>query len=172
MGVYNKIIVIGSPGSGKSYVSKKLAEILNLPLIHLDNIYWQPNWQQPSHEEFDKKIEEISNEKSWIIDGNYQRTLELRIQKCDLIIFLNVSTRVCLKSERKRRNNKRTDFPDYLEEYEDLEFIEFIKNFKKNNHPIIYQLLEKYPNKKVILLKGRRRVNKYIKKLEKKGHIE
>lgn len=75
MNAYNKIIVIGNCGSGKSYVSKQLSNIMGLPLIHLDNEFWKPNWVATDKEEWLKKQHQFIEKDKWIIDGNYNSTL-------------------------------------------------------------------------------------------------
>ena len=76
-----KIIVIGCPGSGKSTFSKKLHDITGLPLFHLDNINWNSDKSHISREEFDQRLDEILRRDKWIIDGNYNRTFEVRFNK-------------------------------------------------------------------------------------------
>lgn len=61
-----KVIVIGSPGAGKSYFSKQLNILLDLPLIHLDNLYWNADKTHLSSEEFDKRLSEVMAGESWI----------------------------------------------------------------------------------------------------------
>ena len=39
-----RILIIGGNGSGKTTFSRALAEVLHLPLIHLDTLYWRDNW--------------------------------------------------------------------------------------------------------------------------------
>lgn len=91
-----KIIVIGCPGSGKSYFSKKLSAITKLPLYHLDLLYWRPNWQTTPADEFREKVIKVIEEPKWIIDGNYNSTLELRFLVADLVFFLDLPTENCL----------------------------------------------------------------------------
>lgn len=47
----------------------------------------------------------------WIIDGNYGSTIELRLQACDTVVFLDYSTNICLDGIKKRRGKPRTDIP-------------------------------------------------------------
>lgn len=162
---YQKIIVIGCPGSGKSYFSKQIARITNIPLYHLDVLYWKPNWEASPREEFIKIIENIVNSNEWIIDGNYGKTLEKRFKAAELVYFLDLPTDVCLESVKKRIGIKRSDLPSYLEEKEDLEFISFIENFPNAGRPLILSLIDKYPNLKVITFKSRDEVNEYLRKI-------
>lgn len=97
-----KIIVIGCPGSGKSYFSKKLKELTKYPLYHLDNIYHKEDGTHIPREEFDDILRKIFKDKEWIIDGNYQRTIEMRLKECDTCILLDFPTKVCVSGAEDR----------------------------------------------------------------------
>ena len=83
----NKIIVIGCPGGGKSTFSKRLHKITKIPLYHLDMLYWNEDRTTVSREVFDQRLYKVMAEPVWIIDGNYQRTMETRLEKCDTVFF-------------------------------------------------------------------------------------
>ncbi|MDG0808073.1 EutP/PduV family microcompartment system protein [Cohnella rhizosphaerae] len=82
-----RILVIGSAGSGKSTLSQRLSEQLQLPVIHLDKYYWKPNWVPTPNEDWDKFVLGTTNRDQWIMDGNYTRTLDLRLKRADTVIF-------------------------------------------------------------------------------------
>ena len=77
-----KVIVIGCPGSGKTTFSQRLSEKTGLPLFHLDAIWHKPDKTHITREEFDARLSDIFARDLWIIDGNYQRTLERRLLAC------------------------------------------------------------------------------------------
>ena len=159
-----KIIVIGCPGSGKSTFSKKLQKMYNLPLYHLDLIWNKPDKTTISREEFDQELDKIFNTDNWIIDGNYQRTLETRIKEAEAIFLLDYPLEVCLEGATSRVGVKREDMP-WLEESLNEEFKQKIINFSKEKLPVIYELLDKYKeNKKIIIFKSREESNEYLNK--------
>lgn len=162
---YNRIIIVGNSGSGKSFLSKKLSSITGLPLIHLDVEYWRPNWEKTPKEEWLKKQTDLVSKEKWIIDGNYNSTIELRYKVADLIIFLDINRFICLISAIKRHGNKRTDLPQYLEEKFDLEFLQFCKliwSFSKTGRKTIVEMHKKYPDKPFLIIKNRRKLQKIL----------
>ena len=157
-----RIIVIGCPGSGKSTLSRKLREKTGLPLYHLDMIWHKADKTNITQEEFDDVLNAILPRKNWIIDGNYSRTLEKRIQMCDTVFFLDLPTEVCLQGVQKRIGLKREDMP-WIEEELDDEFREFIIQFANSERPKIYTLLGKYPDKHTVIFRSYTEIDQYIK---------
>ena len=106
-----KVMVIGCPGAGKSTFARKLQELTGLPLYYLDMIWHKPDRTNISREEFDQRIREIVSQDAWIIDGNYNRTLELRMRECDTVFFLDYPLEVCLEGAASRIGKERVDIP-------------------------------------------------------------
>ncbi len=157
-----KVIVIGSPGAGKSTFARLLKEKTGLPLHYLDNIWHRPDRSTISREEFDKKLMEILLTDSWIIDGNYNRTIEMRLQYCDTVFLLDYPMEVCLEGARARVGKKREDIP-WVEEELDPEFKSWIVDFPKTTLPRIYQLLEQYKEgKEIRVFKSREETKAFL----------
>ena len=164
---YKKIILLGSGGSGKSWMAKRIAEITGYPLFHLDKEHWQPGWVMASREEKIARQQEIMNGDAWIIDGNYNGTMELRFAAAELVIFLDINRVVCILSAAKRAGNKRSDLPDYLTENKWLskEFLQFAKwlwGYPKTDKPRVMALRDKYPEKAFLRLNSRREMRKFL----------
>lgn len=158
---YKRVAVIGCPGGGKSTFSRRLRDCVGLPLYHLDALYWRADRTTLPREEFYPIQREIIQRESWIIDGNYQSTMEWRIAACDLVVFLDLPTEVCLEGVRARRGQPRSDMP-WVEDREDEEFLAFIAAFQAENRPNILSLLEKYPDKTVMTFRTREEANEYL----------
>ncbi len=162
-----KVLILGCAGSGKSTFARKLKKIINIPIYHLDMIWHKPDKTNVTFEEFDNKLYEILKKEEWIIDGNYQRTLELRLKECDSVFLLDYPLDVCFEGAASRIGKKRDDLP-FIEEDMDEEFKNHIINFSKNKLPNLYRLLDKYRNEKdIIIFKSRQEANVYLDKLKK-----
>ena len=162
---YKRVAVIGCPGGGKSTFSRALRDRVGLPLYHLDAIYWRDDRTHLSREEFYPLMQKIIAREEWIMDGNYNATLEWRISACDLLIFLDYPAEVCLEGVRARRGQKRSDMP-WVEEGDDQEFLEFIRAFETESRPRILELMEKYPDKAVVTFRTREEADRYLDTLE------
>lgn len=157
----NKIIVIGCPGSGKSTFSIKLAEKTGLPLYHLDKIYWKSSTENLNRLEFAFEQIKIFAKNRWIIDGNYNHTLEMRIKRAELVYFLDLPTDVCLAGAKNRENSRvgiDVDLPT------NEEFLSFIRNFPNKNRNKIIHLLNKY-NKNVITFHSHKEIDDLLKNM-------
>ena len=159
---YKRIAIVGSGGSGKSTLSRRLAAITGLPLIHLDIEFWLPGWEQTPKEEWLTKSQTLIQGESWIFDGNYGSTLEMRFAAADLVIFLDINRLVCLYRVNRRRSKERPDIPDFLEEKFDWAFMKWIWNFPKNDKHTILQLHKKYPDKPFVVIKNKRELKRTL----------
>ena len=160
----NKVIIIGCPGSGKSTFSKALHEKTGLPLYHLDMLYWNSDRTTVSKELFRERLQKVLEESSWIIDGNYGSTIELRLKECDTVFFLDYSTDVCIEGVRERKGKVRTDMP-WVETEFDPEFREYILHFAAERLPYIYQCLNNARGKRVVIFHSREEAADFLETL-------
>ncbi|MBR0295396.1 MAG: adenylate kinase [Bacilli bacterium] len=161
----NRTIVVGSGGAGKSSISRKLRDILNLPLYHLDNIFWKEDRTHVTREEFDTKLDELLSKDKWIIDGDYSRTYEMRMQRADTIIFLDYPLEVCLEGAESRIGKPRPDI-HWKEDVFDPEFKQWIIDWFKNTKPLLLSLIEKYKHvKNVVILHSREEGEAFVNNL-------
>ena len=162
-----KVLVIGSGGAGKSTFAKRLSKILNIEVIHLDSLYWSAGWVETPKAEWKKIVEGLILGDSWIMDGNYSGTLDLRFEACDTVIFLDLARTICLwrviKRAIKYRNVSRPDMAEGCPEKVDLEFILWIWNYKKRTRPKIVKLLKaNSQNKEVVWLRSDEEVEEFL----------
>ena len=162
-----KVIVIGCPGSGKSTFSKSLHQITNIPLFHLDMLFWNADKTTVEKSVFIDRLLKIIENSEWIIDGNYSSTMELRMQKCDTVIFLDYPLDVCLDGIKERKGKPRSDMPWIESDEDDAEFIEFIKNYNLQSRPEVIELLKKYSHKDIYIFSNRIQAEEFLKGISK-----
>ena len=150
-----RILVIGSPGAGKSILATKLAALTGLPLIHLDQQYWQPGWVEPDEAIWQLRLNEIIAADQWIIDGNYGGSLALRLTRADTVFYLDYPSWRCVARLLGRiattRGKVRPDMaPDCPEQF-DLGFIGYTASFRWHRRHRVEALLEGFAGRIVRL---------------------
>jgi len=162
-----RIAIIGAPGVGKSTLAKQLSKVLQIKIWHMDKLFWQPGWVQISRKELQIKVKAILKDPSWIIDGNYLNTLDMRLQAADTIIFLDYPIWLCLLGVIKRRiiyrDKVRTDITEGCPEQLDYQFIRYLLRFPRDQKGLIYNKLQKLdPSTKVLIFHNRHSLEKYL----------
>ena len=157
-----RIVVIGSPGSGKSTLSGVLQQKTGIPLCHLDMMYWNADKTVVERDVFLARLAAVLERDTWILDGNYATTMEMRVAACDTVIFLDYSPEVCLEGIQKRRGKPRSDMP-WIEREEDVALTDFVRTFREQQRPRILALLEKYPEKKIFVFTTREQANAFLR---------
>ena len=160
-----RILVIGCPGSGKSSFARELQRRLGIPLHHLDMMYWNADKTTVEKRVFLERLSAALERDEWIIDGNYSSTMELRMQKCDTVIFLDYPLEVCLGGISERRGKARSDIPWIESEEYDKEFVDFVKNYESQSRPQVMNLLNKYSYKNIFILKDRNDAKSFLDKI-------
>lgn len=127
----NKVMVIGvSAGVGKSTFARQLGKMAGIEVIHLDRLYWKPNWVEAAAEEFSAAQQQVVQNDQWIIEGNFTGTFTIREPHADTVIYLELPLRVCLYRVLKRRvqfhGKTRNDIGEGCKEKIDKAFLKFI----------------------------------------------
>ena len=160
-----RVNIIGCPGAGKSTFARKLREKTGLELFYLDMIWHKPDKTTVARDEFDLRLNEIFESDTWIIDGNYLRTMERRLSECDTVFFFDLPTEVCLEGAASRVGKKREDMP-WVETEVDEDFLRRILDFEKDQKPKIHEYLEKIKTEKeIIILKSHGEADVFIDSL-------
>lgn len=153
-----KILIIGAGGAGKSTLARQLQVATGIEVIHLDKVFWRPNWVETPKDEWEKTIENLLNKDSWIMDGNYGGTLERRFAGCDTIIFLDMPRTICVWRAFTRflinKKKARPDMAEGCEEKFDLEFLKFLKwiwDYPKRTKPKVEVLIKQFQDTKEII---------------------
>ncbi len=166
MGKLKKVLILGSPGSGKSYYAKKIGELTGLTVVHLDNLYWKKDKSNITFEELEVEIDKVIINDRWIIDGNYRITLEQRLKVADTIIYLDFTTMQCIKGVENRIGIPNDNMPWVEEEFEP-EFKEYILTFRENIKPKIIEILNRYTDKDIYYFKDRSEIDAFIDKIKR-----
>ena len=162
-----RIIIIGCGGAGKSTLARQLGEKLNIPVVHLDKLFWKPGWVEETPEEFDRKLAAELEKPRWIMDGNFNRTMPQRVEKCDTIIYLDFNRFTCLMGVIKRvitsYGKSRPDMGEGCPERVDMEFLKWVWNYNRDKKERNYRLLNEADHAETIVLKNRRAVKQFLK---------
>lgn len=162
-----RILVIGSGGAGKSTFARKLGNVLDLDVLHLDQFYWKPGWIEPSKADWQRTLEQLLLREAWVMDGNYSGTLALRIAACDTIVFLDLPRLTCIwricKRAAKYFGTARPDMTEGCPERLSLQFFAWIWNYHRRSRPKVLALLQAHQhNRRVIHLRSQREVDDFL----------
>lgn len=166
-----KIAILGSSGAGKSTLAKELGRLLNLPIYHLDTYFWKPGWVESTDEEFDAFVNSVATKDKWVIDGNYSRTVDIRLEQADMIIYLDMPRYLNMYRIFKRRimyhNKTRPDMKEGCQEKLDWEFISWVWNFNKRSRQKLIKKVNVFSkNKLVITLKSPSEVKGFLEDIK------
>lgn len=161
-----RIAIIGPSGAGKTTLALELSKQLNIPVIHLDKHYWQPNWVATPSAEWAVTQETMLQAERWIADGNYGSTFDIRLSKADSIIFLDYARTLCLRRVLKRiltyQKQNRPDIADGCDERFNWNFLSYVWTFNKKHKPKILKTLERYPNKAIYSFKNPKELSLWL----------
>ena len=171
-----RVLVIGGCGAGKSRFSAELSRITGLPLVHLDVLGWEGEWQKVSHAEFDRRLDEVLKEDAWVIDGNYARTIPRRLERADTVFWLDFSGIRCLRGVLERfirnRGGTREDMGGNCRETLDRERLAFFRYALTQNkkiRPKIREALAAHPEVPVTVVKTRKEADKLLERLREEA---
>ncbi len=140
-----RVLVIGSPGAGKTTLAVELSRITGLPLFHLDREFWQPGWKTTPSDQWHRRVHELIEPGEWIIDGTYDSTLNIRLPRADTVVFLDFPRYLCLWRIIKRVivnfGRVRHDMGEGCPEKVDLGFIKWVWNYRRDHYPKIEKSL-------------------------------
>ncbi|ANY20818.1 topology modulation protein [Tsuneonella dongtanensis] len=144
-----RVLVIGSPGAGKSTFARALAARTGLPLVHLDAEFHLPGWVDRDPDEWRAKLDGILARDSWIIDGNYGGSMDRRLARADTAILLDYPTPLCLWRVIKRvttlNGQVRPDAAPGCPERIDWAFLWYVAAFRNAKSPALERCLERFP---------------------------
>ena len=167
-----RICIIGFSGSGKSTLAKRLGKIYGIKVIHMDSIHFLANWQERDKNEFEEIMQKhLSENDSWVIDGNYSKRAQNRYDLADMVIMLDFNRFRCIRNAFKRlkmyKGRTRSDMAEGCNEKIDWEFFWWLlyegrtRKRRKRMLKLVNDAKEGY------IFKNHKQVNEFISKLEK-----
>lgn len=171
-GKMKKIMVIGvGAGVGKSTFARRLGELTEIEVTHLDRLFWRPGWVEAPLEEFREAQQQVVEKENWIIEGNYTGTIAIREPLADTIIYLELPLHVCLYRVLKRRvqyhGKTRDDIGEGCEEKIDWAFMKFILTTYHPRKKKMKERMQLYANegKTVYYLKTSKQIEGFLNSL-------
>lgn len=143
--------MVGSGGAGKSTLSVALGAALVLPVVHLDREYWRAGWTPTPDADWRRRVERLVREPRWVMDGNFNATLDLRLEAADAVVFLDLSRWICLWRIARRllahHGRTRPDMADGCRESLDWEFAQWVAEFPEQTRPALLERLRRRPER-------------------------
>ena len=163
-----RVLVIGCPGAGKTYFSKRLSKILNLPLVHMDNLYWNEDKTSVDLDTLKARLQPYLEKEEWIIDGNYHKTLEMRLPYASDVFVLDLPRKECIQGILDRIDQPRDDIPWVESEDDATELIAWTADYGFRTKDEEIAMLNKNKHIKVHVINSRKEMNEYLEKLAEK----
>jgi adenylate kinase family enzyme len=165
-------LLLGAGGSGKTTLAVELGRILSLPLIHLDRHYWGPGWVAPPDDVWEARVRKLVQQDEWIMDGNYSRTLDLRLPRAQAVILLDPPTVVSLSGVIRRglfqRGRGRIDLPDGCQEHApSAEFLRYVVSYKWRSRPKVLNKVRGASHVRFFHLRSRGEAQRFLRELRR-----
>jgi adenylate kinase family enzyme len=164
-----RVLVLGPSGAGKTHFTVRLSALLGLEAVHLDAHFWKPGWISTPQAEWRGKVTALAGRESWIMDGTYESTLDVRIPRADAVILIEDRRWTCLFRALRRRivadREVRPDAPPGQKF--DGAFLRYIWKYSQATKPIIMQELQRRgPGMLTVALHGQRDIRRLIRGIE------
>ena len=165
-----RIAIIGPSGAGKSTLARQIGAKTGLPVIHLDVHYWGAGWAEPPKDVWEQVVRELTQGETWVMDGNYGGTMELRLAAADTILFLDLPRATCLLRvvgrQLRYRNRTRPDMAPGCPERLTWFFLRYIWNYRRDRRPGILERMARYAEgRKLVHLQTPRQVRGFLEAL-------
>jgi len=163
-----RILVMGSSGSGKSTFSKRLSKITGIPLVSLDALFWKPGWVEGDRAEFRQHLIEAVRKPRWIMDGNYTSHLvDERRDVSDTVIWFDLPRRTCLLGILMRiakgYGHVRSEMAEGCPEKIDFEFFRYVWTFRSKQRPKLLAWFDGLrPDQSFVVFTSRDQADRYL----------
>jgi adenylate kinase family enzyme len=168
-----RVAIIGCGGSGKSTLARRLGARTGLPVTHLDRVFWRPGWVPTPEDEWRAMQVELVATDRWILDGNYSRTLDVRLPRADTVLFLDVATWRTLSRVlwRTLRDHGKDIQADGCPEKFEWSFIKWVATYRRRSRPrVIDAIANDAAHARVHVLRRPRDVERFVSRLDPADH--
>jgi adenylate kinase family enzyme len=163
-----RIVVVGCGGSGKTVVARHIAEALDLPVVHLDGLYYDADWNILPTDEFAARQRDLVAQPRWVIDGNYASTLPIRLAAADTVVFLDLSPLACLWGIARRRWRYGGGQHPEVGVYDRINrsFLRYVFAYRRTMGPRVRALVGRHaPHARFVALASRRQAARFVEEL-------
>jgi adenylate kinase family enzyme len=169
----DRIVIIGPSATGKSTLARRLGSMLDIPVYHLDALYWRPGWDPSPEDEWRATLERIIASERWIADGNFTASLRERVAAADVVVFLDLPRRSSYVGVVRRRIEQFRELPAGVAAgcppMFNLRLFRWIWTFHSDHRPLYLRLLAEQPSTKtVLILRSRRDVHDFLASVEER----
>jgi adenylate kinase family enzyme len=163
-----KIAIVGCGGSGKSYLARELGRLLDAPVTHLDAVYYDDEWNALPMEKFAALQRELVSAPGWVIDGNYNSTLRIRLEACDTVVFMDMPTLTCLWGvlSRQLRHGRGQNKGNGIYNRIHMGVIRYVWSYRRTMRPRVIQKIDKFAGHhvEVVPLTSRRQTRRWLER--------
>ncbi|MGA5506940.1 topology modulation protein [Streptomyces umbrinus] len=163
-----KVAIVGCGGSGKSFVARELGKILDAPVTHLDAAFYDDEWTELPKEKFAELQRKLVSQPSWVIDGNYNSTLQIRLEACDTVVLMDVSTIAALygifsRQIRHGAGHKGNGIHNRIH----WGVIRYVATYRRKMRPRVTSKIEQFAadRAEVVLLANRQQTQRWLRKV-------
>ncbi|MBT4792483.1 MAG: hypothetical protein HON90_13005 [Halobacteriovoraceae bacterium] len=153
-----RILITGSSGAGKTTLARRLAQKYDLPLINLDQHFWQPNWEKPDMEAWHSEVSELVKGDKWVIEGNYASTFDVRFPRATTLIHFDLPRVLCLyrciKQRIKTGRKARSDMAEGCIERFEWNFYKYVWSYPAKHSPKVFEDAKKLFSGELVVLKS------------------
>jgi adenylate kinase family enzyme len=169
----DRIVILGCGGSGKTLLANQLAALLELPLTHLDTVYYDSEWKPPAQDEFAEIQRRLVAPRRWLLEGNYASTLPIRLAAADTVIFLDLPAVTCLAGVVQRRLRYRGgQHTNGVYDRITWNFVRYIWGFRTSMRPKLQRLIAEHgAHVQLITLSSRRQTRQFLRTLHDRNPV-
>ena len=163
-----RIAIVGCGGSGKSHVARELGRLLELPVTHLDAVYFDDRWNPLPMEQFEAAQRDLVATPRWVIDGNYHSTVQVRLAAADTVVFMDLPTGACRWGilSRSVRHGRGQHPSDGVYNRITRDVLRYVLGYRRRMRPRVLEKIHQHADgARVIVLTGRRDARRFLRQV-------